>query len=165
MISVSSPRWTEDDELMAELRDALREELIDDHVIRAAREAFSWRTTDADIELLTLAADYSLADSQGLAPHAGAAAMVRGAGTGGPQALVFQGDRTDRADRDRRCRDRRPADTAAARPDHPGDRRRPAGNGAGGRGRLLHAPGARPGPMRLDCQLADCHFITEWATA
>ena len=30
MISVSSPKWTDDDELLAELRDALQGELVDD---------------------------------------------------------------------------------------------------------------------------------------
>jgi ADP-ribosylglycohydrolase len=35
MTSVSSPKWT-DDELLAELRDALQDEAVDDAVIRAA---------------------------------------------------------------------------------------------------------------------------------
>ena len=65
MTSVSSPKWT-DDELLAELRDALQDEPVDDAVIRAAREAFSWRMTDADIEFFTLAADYDLAAGPGL---------------------------------------------------------------------------------------------------
>jgi len=46
VISVNSPRWT-DDELLRELRSALREPPVDERYIRAAQAAFTWRTVDA----------------------------------------------------------------------------------------------------------------------
>ena len=48
-----SPEWT-DDELLQELRAALQEEPVADSVIRAAQAAFTWRTVDAELELLSL---------------------------------------------------------------------------------------------------------------
>src|SRR5262245_59035766 len=65
--SVCSPGWT-DDELLQELRAALREEPVDESVIRAAQAAFTWRTVDAELELLSLDAADELA----------AGALVRG---------------------------------------------------------------------------------------
>ena len=49
---MNSP-WT-DDELLRELAAALREEPVDDSIIRAGQGAFAWRTVDADLILLEL---------------------------------------------------------------------------------------------------------------
>ena len=49
---MNSP-WT-DDELLQELAVALREEPVDDGIVRAAQGAFAWRTVDADLILLEL---------------------------------------------------------------------------------------------------------------
>jgi hypothetical protein len=50
--SVSSPEWT-DDELLRELRAALQESPVDESVLRAAEAAFTWRTVDTELELLS----------------------------------------------------------------------------------------------------------------
>jgi hypothetical protein len=84
---VSSPGWT-DDELLHELRAALQESTVDESVIRAAQAAFTWRTVDTELELLSLdASSGRLAGS-----------LVRGSGPGDPggagtpRMLVFQAD-------------------------------------------------------------------------
>jgi hypothetical protein len=53
MTSVNSPTWS-DDELLWELGAALREPAVDESSIRAAQAMFTWRTMDADLELLLL---------------------------------------------------------------------------------------------------------------
>jgi hypothetical protein len=164
MTSVSSPKWT-DDELLAELRDALQDELVDDAVIRAAREAFSWRMTDADIELFTLAADYSLEAGRGLSSPAGAGAQVRDGGGRGPQALVFQGERMsvqieiDETGIVGQLIPPQPGQITLVTADGPQATTQADEVGCF----LLPMPGS--GPLRLDCQLGDYHFLTEWATA
>lgn len=165
MTSVSSPRWTDDSELLAELRGALQEELVDDDVIRAAREAFSWRTTDVEIEFLTLAADYSLEAGLGQGLRAGTGAQVRGDGTGGPQALVFHGERMtvqieiDDAGIVGQLIPPQQGQITLVTPDGPQATTQADEVGCFS----LPAPGS--GPLRLDCQLGDYHFRTEWATA
>ena len=46
MTYLNPPTWT-DDELLRELRDALREAAVDESFIRAARAAFTRRTASA----------------------------------------------------------------------------------------------------------------------
>src|SRR5262252_10311033 len=79
--SVCSPGWT-DDELLRELGAALREEPVAESVIRAAQAAFTWRTVDAELELLSLEAGDELA----------AAALMRG-GAGAQGSFAFHGER------------------------------------------------------------------------
>ncbi len=79
---MSSPTWN-DDELLHELRAALQESPVDESVIRAAQAAFTWRTVDDDLELLSLDAGFGLT----------ADALVRGSGPGGPRTLAFHGER------------------------------------------------------------------------
>ncbi|HEY1346297.1 MAG TPA: hypothetical protein VGF54_15025, partial [Streptosporangiaceae bacterium] len=76
-----SPGWT-DDELLQELRSALQEEPVAESVIRAAQAAFTWRTVDAELELLSLDAADELA----------AGALVRG-GPGEQRSFAFHGER------------------------------------------------------------------------
>ena len=81
--TVSLPGWT-DDELLDELGAALREAPADDSIVRAAQASFTWRTVDADLELLYLDAGAELAD----------VALVRGgAGPGAPRTMAFHGER------------------------------------------------------------------------
>jgi len=48
---MNPPTWT-DDELLRELRAALREPVVDESFIRAAKAAFTWLTVDADLASL-----------------------------------------------------------------------------------------------------------------
>ena len=59
---MSSPRWT-DDELLRELRAALREPSVNEKLIRAAQAAFTWRTVDADLEILSLETELAVSDA------------------------------------------------------------------------------------------------------
>lgn len=76
------PNWSDDDELMRDLAEAIRQPPVDETVLAAARMAYAWRTVDADLELAELRYDSSL--------DAGAA--VRGPAPGAPRTLVFRGD-------------------------------------------------------------------------
>jgi hypothetical protein len=51
MSGVNSPTWN-DDALLWELGAALREPAVDESFIRAAQAMLTWRTVDADLELL-----------------------------------------------------------------------------------------------------------------
>jgi hypothetical protein len=150
---VSSPEWS-DDELLRELRGALREPPAGEEIIRAARAAFAWRTVDDDLEILTLDADRDLAG----------AGQVRGAGPGSPLTLTFHGKRL----------------SVAVEIDGSGliGQLTPPGPG---QVTLMTADGPRAatqadevgcfalppppsGPMRLDCQRGADRFVTEWTS-
>ncbi|MGW6130027.1 hypothetical protein ACWFNE_08375 [Cellulomonas sp. NPDC055163] len=74
---MTQPRWTDDDELLADLRDALGAGApVDDRTLDAGRAAWTWRTVDA--ELATLSYD-SLLDDR---------VLVRGP-VSAPRSLVF----------------------------------------------------------------------------
>jgi hypothetical protein len=149
---VSLPGWT-DDELLAELGAALREMPASESVVRAAQAAYAWRTVDADIELLSLAADAGLTS----------AAMVRG-GPDAPRALAFHGERLsveieiDEA-----------GIVGQLTPPQPG---RVTLVTAEGSQEIVQAdevgcftlPLPSSGPIRLDCTMGADHFITEWVT-
>ncbi len=153
MTGVSLPRWS-DDELLAELGAALQEAPVADEVIAAAQASFAWRTVDADLELLGLAAD----------PGASAAALVRGGGPAQPGTLAFRGDQLgveieiDEAGIVGQLDPPRPGQVtlvtttgphATAQADQVG---------------CFTFPPPPSGPIRLDCRLGDEHFITEWVT-
>jgi hypothetical protein len=78
-----SPNWSSDDELMLDLRAALREPPVDGAVLAAARAAFAWRTVDTDLELIGLLYD-SVVDRQ---------EAVREDPAESPRTLAFHGDR------------------------------------------------------------------------
>jgi hypothetical protein len=80
---MSSRNWSDDDELMRDLADALRPAPVEQRLIDAARAAFAWRTVDTDLELATLLYDSCLETS----------AAVRGPASGAPRTLVFRGGR------------------------------------------------------------------------
>ena len=135
-------------------------------VIRAAREAFSWRMTDADIELFTLVADYGLEAGRVRSSPAGAGAQVSdGGGHRRPQALVFQGERMsvqieiDESGIVGQLIPPQPGQVTLVTADGPQATTQADEVGCFS----LPMPGS--GPLRLDCQLGDYHFLTEWATA
>ena len=150
---VNSPRWT-DEELLSELGKALKEPPLDENIIRAAQAAFTWRTVDAELELLSLDAGLE---------HAGAA-QVRGAGPGSPRTFAFHGERL----------------SVEVEVDDAGmvGQLIPPGSGQitlvtpGGAQAATQAdevgcfslPVPPSGPARLDCRLGADHFVTEWAT-
>jgi hypothetical protein len=151
--SVCSPEWT-DDELLQELRGALQEEPVAESVIRAAQAAYTWRTVDAELELLSLDAADELA----------AGALVRGGGPDVPRSFAFHGERLSveievdeagivgqltppQAGRVTLVTAEGPQATAQA--DEIG---------------CFTFPPPAPGPLRLDCQLGGDHFVTEWVT-
>jgi hypothetical protein len=151
--SVCSPEWT-DDELLQELRSALQEEPVAESVIRAAQAAFTWRTVDAELELLSLDAGDELA----------AGALVRGGGPGAQRSFAFQGERlsveieVDGAGIVGQLTPPQPGQVTLVTAEGP-----QATAQADEIGCFTFPPPA-PGPLRLDCQLGDDHFVTEWVT-
>jgi hypothetical protein len=154
VISLSSPRWT-DDELLRELRDALREPPVDERLIRAAQAAFTWRTVDADLEILSLETELAVNDT----------AMVRDAGQASPRVFAFHGERLsveieiDDAGIVGQLTPPGPARITLVTPDGP-----QAAADADEVG-CFSLPAPPPGPMRLDCQRGSERFLTEWTTA
>lgn len=150
---MSSPGWT-DDELLQELRDALAERPADENAIRAAQAAFSWRTVDADLELLSLQAGLEMTSG----------ALVRDGGPGAARTLVFHGERLsveveiDEAGIVGQLIPPQPGQltlvTAAG----------PQATAQADEVGCFALPWPRPGPLRLDCRLGSDHFVTEWVT-
>ena len=150
---MSSPRWT-DDELLRELRAALQEPPVDEKLIRAAQAAFTWRTVDADLEILSLEAELTASDT----------ALVRDAGQGAPRVFTFQGERLsveieiDDLGIVGQLTPPGPARVTLVTPDGP-----QAAADADEVG-CFSLPTPRAGPMRLDCQRGSERFLTEWTT-
>lgn len=150
---MSSPRWS-DDQLLHELRAALQEAPVDDTVIRAARQAFSWRTVDADIEFLGLADDFAQT----------ADALVRGSGPGTPRTLIFHGERLsveieiDETGIVGQLTPPRPGQVTLVTADGPQTTTQTDEVGC------FTFPPPGPGSLRLDCELAGERFSTEWVT-
>jgi hypothetical protein len=78
-----SPNWTDDDQLLRDLRQALRPAEVDNRVLHAARAAFTWRDVDTELELARMFYDSYLDE----------AVLVRGPLPGSPRTLVFRGER------------------------------------------------------------------------
>jgi hypothetical protein len=76
---LTSARWDDDDALLTELRAALDVPAVPEHVVAAAKAAYTWRTIDEELAFAVLVYDSSLDDS----------ALVRGEG---PRTLLFEGD-------------------------------------------------------------------------
>ena len=148
-----SPEWT-DDELLQELRAALQEEPVAENVIRAAQAAFTWRTVDAELELLSLEASDALA----------AGALVRGDGPGEQRTFAFRGERLsveieiDGAGIVGQLTPAQPGQVTLVTAEGP-----QATAQADEVGCFTFPPPA-PGPVRLDCRLGADHFVTEWVT-
>ncbi len=148
-----SPEWT-DDELLQELRAALQEEPVAESVIRAAQAAFTWRTVDAELELLSLDTSDALA----------AGALVRGDGPDEQRTFAFRGERLsveieiDGAGIVGQLTPPQPGQVALVTAEGP-----QATAQADEVGCFTFPPPA-PGPVRLDCRLGADHFVTEWVT-
>jgi hypothetical protein len=148
---VSSLRWTDED-LLQELGAALREAPVEDSIIAAAEAAFSWRTADEELELLTLEAE----TSPGIL-----AAAVRGAGPAG--TLTFRGDRLSvEIEIDDH------GIVGQLIPPQPGQVTLVTSDGPQAAAQAdevgcFTLPLPPPGPMRLDCELNGDRFVTEWA--
>jgi hypothetical protein len=150
---LNSPRWT-DDELLSELSNALEEPPLDENIIRAAQAAFTWRTVDAELELLSLDADLAGAG----------AAQVRDAGAGSPRTFTFHSERlsveveVDDAGIVGQLTPPGPGQITLMTPD--GRQETTEADEVG----CFAFPPPPSGPVRLDCQLGTDHFITEWVT-
>jgi hypothetical protein len=150
---VCSPGWT-DDELLQELRAALQEEPVAESVIRAAQAAYTWRTVDAELELLSLDTSDELT----------AGALVRGDGPGGQRTFAFRGERLsveieiDGAGIVGQLTPPQPGQvtlvTAAG----------PQATVQADEVGCFTFPPPTTGPVRLDCRLGADHFVTEWVT-
>jgi hypothetical protein len=127
---------------------------VDEKLIRAAQAAFTWRTVDADLEILSLETELTVSET----------AQVRGPGRGSPRMLAFHGERLSveiEIDDDGIVGQLTPPGVArvtlvtldgpqtAANADEVG---------------CFTLPAPPPGPMRLDCQRGSDRFLTEWIT-
>jgi hypothetical protein len=145
--------WT-DEELLHELTAALREEPVDDSVIRAAQGAFAWRTVDADLILLDL-------DSSATAA---AGAPVRAESSAAPRTLAFHGGELsveieiDEAGIVGQLTPPQPGRVTLLTPAGPGPSTQADEVGC------FAFPPPVSGPIRLDCRMDDDHFVTQWVT-
>jgi hypothetical protein len=150
---LNSPRWT-DYELLSELGGALEEPPLDENIIRAAQAAFTWRTVDAELEILSLDAGLE---------HAGAA-QVRGTGPGSPRIFAFHGGRLsveleiDDAGIVGQLTPPEPGQVTLMTPD--GQQATAQTDEIG----CFTLPPPPPGPIRLDCRVGTGHVVTEWMT-
>lgn len=128
---------------------------MDEKLIRAAQAAFTWRTVDADLEILSLETELAVSDT----------AQVRGTGQGSPRTFAFHGERLSVAieiDDDGivgQLTPPGPARVTLVTPDGP-----QAAADADEVG-CFTLPAPPAGPMRLDCQRGSDRFLTEWTTA
>lgn len=148
---MNSPRWS-DDELLQELRAALQEASGDEGVIRAARAAFTWRTVDADIELLCLDAAYGQSID----------APVRSGWWDASRMLAFHGERMsveieiDEAGIVGQLTPPRSGRIKLVTSEGP-----QATTQADEAGRFTFPP-PTSGPLRLDFRIGADRFVTEW---
>jgi hypothetical protein len=121
-------------------------------LIRAAQAAFTWRTVDAELEILSLETELAVRDT----------AMVRDAGKAAPRVFAFHSERLSveiEVDDDGivgQLTPPGPARITLVTPDGP-----QAAADADEVG-CFSLPAPPPGPMRLDCQCGSERFLTEW---
>ena len=151
---MSSPNWSDDDELMADLSAAVVPTALDGAALAAARGAFAWRTMHAGMELARMFYDSYLDE----------AVLVRGRPAGGPRTLVFRAE-----ERGVEIEVSEAGIDGQLVPAHPGlvALITPAGTVATTTADevgyfTLNAPPR--GPIRLGCSLAGGAFHTEWIT-
>ena len=127
---------------------------MDERLIRAAQAAFTWRTVDADLEILSLETELTASD----------AALVRDAGQGSRRVFAFHGERLSveiEIDDDGiagQLTPPGPARVTLVTPDGP-----QAAVDADEVG-YFSLPAPPSGPIRLDCQRGSERFLTEWTT-
>jgi len=150
---LNSPGWS-DSELLSELSKALEEQRVDENVIRAAQAAFTWRTVDAELEVLSLCAG----------PELAGAAHVRGTGPDSPRTFTFRGERLsvewDIDDSGLMGQLTPPGPGLVTLVTPAGPQATAEADEVG----FFTLPPPPSGPMRLDCRLGTDHFVTEWVT-
>jgi hypothetical protein len=125
---------------------------VDERYIRAAQAAFTWRTVDAELEILSLETELEVSG----------AARVRG--TGAPRMFAFHGERLSveiEIDDDGivgQLTPPGPARVTLVTTDGP--QAAVAADEVG----CFSLPPPPPGPMRLDCQRGSERFLTEWTS-
>lgn len=153
---MSSLRWTDED-LLRELGAALREAPVDGAIITAAEAAFSWRTADEELELLTLETETSLGELAG--------AVRSAAGPAAPRTLTFCGEQLSvEIEIDDN------GIVGQLIPPQPGQVTLVTSDGPQAAAQAdevgcFTLPPPPPGPMRLDCELNGNRFVTEWANS
>jgi hypothetical protein len=149
-----SPDWTDDDQLVCDIGQALAPVSVDDQLLRAARAAFAWRDIDAELELATMFYDSYLDD----------AVLVRGHARGAPRTLVFRGEdlgvEIELADG---------AIEGQLLPPGPGTVTLMTPDGVVCRATAdeigcFACTAPRRGPVRLACSIDGASFTTEWIT-
>ena len=150
---MSSPMWS-DEELLRELRAALAESSVDESLIRSAQAAFSWRTVDAELEVLGLVDAF----------HDGDALVRDNGGADARRTLTFQGERLSveiEIDEEGIVGQLTPPQSGEVTLVTPGGPQATAQADEVGYFAFLPPP---PGPLRLDCRVGSDHFVTEWVT-
>jgi hypothetical protein len=149
-----SPNWTDDNELMRDLGEALAPVPVEERVLAAARGAFAWRAVYAGRELARMFYDSYLDE----------AVLVRGDPSVSPRTLVFRSEHVD-------------VEIELGEAGIEGQLVPPGP----GRITLVTAAGARTetttdevgcfafaapprGPVRLECSVPAGSFLTEWIT-
>ncbi|HEX6074925.1 MAG TPA: hypothetical protein VFZ32_06645 [Micromonosporaceae bacterium] len=151
---MSSRNWSDDDELMRELAEALRPEPGEQQVRAAARGAYEWRTADIDVELAALLYDSDLDQT----------VRVRGPLSGSPRILVF-----GTADLRVEMEFSESGIEGQLIPPEPGAVRLLTSAGATEETTTdelgcFSFPPRRRGPIRVACLLSCGQFVTEWVT-
>lgn len=81
---MTSAQWDDDDALEADLRAAMNAPPVPEHVVAAAKAAYTWRTIDEELAFAALVYDSAMDSALT------GSALVRGAG---PRTLLFEGER------------------------------------------------------------------------
>ena len=146
--------WNDDEELLLDIGDALRPDPLEAEVIAAARHVQAWRSAEVDRALAALLYDSELDRT----------AAVRGPLSGGPRNLVFalgelrvEVELSDAGIEGQLI------------PPEPGQVRlfTEAGliaEATADEVGCFRLPSSRPGPIRIECQVAGRQIATEWIT-
>ena len=127
---------------------------MDEKYIRAAQAAFTWRTVDAELEILSLETGLEVSGT----------ARVRGSGRGTPRMFAFHGEQLSveiEIDEDGIVGQLTPPGPARVTLVTTGGPRAAADADEVG---CFTLPPPGPGPMRLDCQRGSERFLTEWTS-
>lgn len=144
--------WGDDDELLADIADAVRPEPLEPHVVAAGRRVHAWHSGDVDKALAAL-----LYDS-----HLDAVGGLRGPASSAPRSLVFAlGD----------LRVEIEVSEAGIEgqliPPGPGrvwllDAAGPVTDTVADEVGCFSFPAPRHGPIRIECLVSDRRIATEW---
>jgi hypothetical protein len=147
--------WSDDDELMRDIADAVRPEPLEQQILAAGRLVFAYHVTDLDKALAELTYD-SRVDG---------VAAVRGPLSGGPRNLVFSlGElRVEIEVSDAGIE-------GQLIPPEPGkvwllDAGGPVAETTADEVGCFSFPSSRSGPVRIECDVSGRRVATEWITA